>query len=71
MSGACQAGEAQTEKIRRLEAQLKESEDHCSRAELARQEEARSSEVLINQCLGRQMEAEQRATSAAEEVRTL
>ncbi|KAK0570635.1 hypothetical protein LWI29_004190 [Acer saccharum] len=43
MSGACQAGEAQAEKIRRLEAQLKESEDHCSRAELARQEEAKSS----------------------------
>ncbi|KAK0570577.1 hypothetical protein LWI29_003400 [Acer saccharum] len=71
MSGACQAGEAQAEKIRKLEAQLKESEDHCSRVELARQEEARSSETLINQCLGRQMEAEQRATSAAEEVRTL
>ncbi|KAK0586984.1 hypothetical protein LWI29_015697 [Acer saccharum] len=71
MSGACQAGEAQAEKIRRLEAQLKESEDHCSRAELARQEEARSSEMLINQCLARQMEAEQRASSAAEEVRTL
>ncbi|KAK0572347.1 hypothetical protein LWI29_030240 [Acer saccharum] len=28
MSGACQAGEAQAETIRRLEAQLKESEDH-------------------------------------------
>ncbi|KAK0587498.1 hypothetical protein LWI29_023862 [Acer saccharum] len=68
MSGACQAGEAQAEKIRRLEAQLKESEDHCSRAELARQEEARSSEMLVNQCLARQMEAEQRASSAAEEA---
>ncbi|KAK0573613.1 hypothetical protein LWI29_010900 [Acer saccharum] len=71
MSGACEAGEAQAEKIRRLEAQLKESEDHCSRAELARQEEARSGEMLVNQCLARQMEAEQRASSAAEEVRTL
>ncbi|KAK1576184.1 hypothetical protein Q3G72_011626 [Acer saccharum] len=71
MSGACQAGEAQAERIRRLEAQLKESEDHCSRAESARQEEARSSEMLVNQCLARQMEAEQRASSAAEEVRTL
>jgi hypothetical protein len=27
MSGACQAGEAQADRIRRLEAQLKESED--------------------------------------------
>ncbi|KAK0588657.1 hypothetical protein LWI29_003807 [Acer saccharum] len=45
MSGACQAGEAQVERIRRLEAQLKESEDHRSRAELACQEEARSSQV--------------------------
>ncbi|KAK0595259.1 hypothetical protein LWI29_005023 [Acer saccharum] len=71
MSGACQAGEAQAERIRRLEAQLKESEDHCSRAELARQEEARSSQMLLDQCLARQMEAEQRASSAAEEVRTL
>ncbi|KAK0580989.1 hypothetical protein LWI29_008507 [Acer saccharum] len=67
MSGACQAGEAQVERIRRLEAQLKESEDHCSRAELARQEEARSSQMLLDQCLARQMEAEQRASSAAEE----
>ncbi|KAK0603152.1 hypothetical protein LWI29_001916 [Acer saccharum] len=71
MSGACQAGEAQAERIRRLEAQLKESEDHCSRAELARQEEAKSNQMLLNQCLARQMEAEQRASSAAEEVRTL
>ena len=71
MSGACQAGEAQAERIRRLEAQLKESEDHHSRAELACQEEARSSQVLLDQCLARQMEAEQRASSAAEEVKTL
>ena len=71
MSVACQAGEAQAERIRRLEAQLKESEDHCSRAKLARQEEARSSQMLLDQCLARQMEAEQRASSAAEEVRTL
>ncbi|KAK0601389.1 hypothetical protein LWI29_023790 [Acer saccharum] len=65
------AGEAQAERIRRLEAQLKEIEDHRSRAELARQEEARSSQVLLDQCLARQMEAEQRASSAAEEVKTL
>ncbi|KAK0573858.1 hypothetical protein LWI29_014653 [Acer saccharum] len=70
-NSASYAGEAQAERIRRLEAQLKESEDHCSRAELARQEEARSSQMLLDQCLARQMEAEQRASSAAEEVRTL
>ncbi|KAK0579786.1 hypothetical protein LWI29_031429 [Acer saccharum] len=71
MSGACQAGEAQAERIRRLEAQLKESEDHRSRAESACQEEARSSQVLLDQCLARQMEAEQRASSVAEDVKTL
>ncbi|KAK0571125.1 hypothetical protein LWI29_011465 [Acer saccharum] len=59
MYGACQAGEAQAERIRRLEAQLNESEDHCSRAELARQEEAESNQMLLNQCLARQMEAKQ------------
>ncbi|KAK0606502.1 hypothetical protein LWI29_038413 [Acer saccharum] len=71
MSGACQVGEAQAKRIRRLEAQLKESEEHCSRAELARQEEAKSNQMLLSQCLARQTEAEQRASSAAEEVRTL
>ena len=35
MSGACQAGEAQAERIKRLEAQLKESENRCARVELA------------------------------------
>ncbi|KAK0579169.1 hypothetical protein LWI29_022147 [Acer saccharum] len=68
---ASYAGEAQAERIRRLEAQLKESEDHRSRAELSCQEEARSSQVLLDQCLARQVEAEQRASSAAEEVKTL
>ena len=71
MSGACQAGEAQAERIRRLEAQLKESEDRRSRAELACQEGAKSSQMLLDQCLSRQMEAEQRASSTAEEVKTL
>ncbi|KAK0578480.1 hypothetical protein LWI29_011102 [Acer saccharum] len=69
--GLAKLAKPKRKKIRRLEAQLKESEDHCSRAELARQEEARSGEMLVNQCLARQMEAEQRASSAAEEVRTL
>ena len=53
MSGACQAGEAQAERIKRLEAQLKESEDRCSRAELASREGAKSSQVLLDQCLAR------------------
>ena len=71
MSGACQAGEAQAERIKRLEAQLKESEDRCSRAELASREGAKSSQVLLDQCLARQLEAEQRASSAADEVQIL
>ena len=71
MSGACQAGEAQADRIRQLEAQLKESEDRCSRAERACQEGAKSSRELLDQCLARQLGAEQRASSAAEEVKTL
>ena len=71
MIEACQAGEAQAERIRQLEAQLKESEDRHSRAELACQEGVESSQVLLDQCLARQMEAEQRASSTAEEVKTL
>ena len=71
MSGACRAGEAQADRIKRLEAQLKESEDHCSRAELACREGAKSSQVLLDQCLARQLEAEQRASSAPEEVQIL
>ncbi|KAK0596867.1 hypothetical protein LWI29_019769 [Acer saccharum] len=68
MSGACEAGEAQAEKIRRLEAQLKESEDHCSRAELARQEEARSSEMLDQ--LSSTREALLRAEQNAEDAKS-
>ena len=70
MSGACQADEAQAERIRQFEVQLKESEDRRSRAELACQEGARSSQVLLDQCLAWQMKAEQRASFAAEEVKT-
>ena len=71
MSGACRAGEAQADRIRQLEAQLKESNDRCSRAELACREGAKSSQVLLDQCLARQLEAEQRASSAAKEVKVL
>ena len=53
MSGACQTGEAQAERIRRLEAQLKESEDRRSRAESACQEGAKSGQMLLDQCLAR------------------
>ena len=71
MSEACRTGEVQEERIRRLEAQLKESEDHRARVELACQEGARSNQVLLDQCLARQMEAEQKVSFAAEEVKTL
>ena len=71
MSEAWQAGEAQAERIRRLEAQLKESEYRCPRVELACQEGARSNQVLLDQCLAHQMEAEQKASFAAEEVKIL
>ena len=71
MSEAWQAGEAHAERIRQLEAQLKESEDHYARVKLACQEGVRSNQVLLDQCLARQMEAEQSASFAAEEVKTL
>ena len=48
MSEACQAGKAQVERIRRLEAQLKESEDRYARVELACQEGAKSNQVLLD-----------------------
>ncbi|KAK1575900.1 hypothetical protein Q3G72_009348 [Acer saccharum] len=71
MSKAYRTSEAQEERIKRLEAQLKESEDRRARVELACQEGARSNQVLLDQCLARQMEAEQKASFAAEEAKTL
>ncbi|KAK0605845.1 hypothetical protein LWI29_031298 [Acer saccharum] len=64
MSGACQAGEAQAERIRPLEAQLKESEDHRSRAELARQEEARSSQDQLSSTQEALLRSEQNSEDA-------
>ncbi|KAK0604463.1 hypothetical protein LWI29_015902 [Acer saccharum] len=57
MFEACQAGEAQAERIRQLEAQLKESEDRRSRAEFAHQEGVRSSQNAL-------LRAEQNAEDA-------
>lgn len=71
MSEACRAGAALEDRIRRLEAQVKASEDHCAQVELASQERAKSSQVLLDQCLARQLEAEQRASLADEQVGAL
>ncbi|KAK0578741.1 hypothetical protein LWI29_015512 [Acer saccharum] len=62
MSGASQAGEAQAERIRRLEAQLKESEDHCSRAELA--QEVRTLQDQLSSTGEALLRAEQNAEDA-------
>ena len=71
MSEAYRTGEAQEDRIKQLEAQLKESEDHRAQVELACQEGVRSNQVLLDQCLARQMEAEQKASFATEEAKTL
>ncbi|KAK1566835.1 hypothetical protein Q3G72_004712 [Acer saccharum] len=71
MSKAYRTGEAQEDRIKRLEAQLKKSEDRRARAELACQEGVKSNQVLLDQYLACQMEAEQKASFAAEEAKTL
>jgi hypothetical protein len=71
MSEACLASQAQTDRIKRLEAQLKESEDNRARVELACQEKIRSHQEFMDRCLASQLDAEQRASSATDEVKRL
>ena len=71
MSGVCQVSQAQVDKIKYLEAQLKESEGGRARTELAYREKIRANQEFMDRCLAGQVEAEQKASTAIDEVRHL
>ena len=71
MSEACLTSQAQSDRIKRLEAQLKESEDNRARVELACQEKIKSHQEFMDRCLASQLEAEQRASLATDEAKRL
>ena len=71
MSEACLTSQSQSDRIKRLKAQLKESEDNRARVELACQEKIKSHQKFMDRCLASQLEAEQRASLATDEAKRL
>ena len=70
LADAYQTSLAQEDRIRHLKAQLRKSEENCTRTKQVCQETFKANQEFMDRCLAAQLEAEERAVLVEEKAKS-